>query len=251
MYSPKLFQKLSKYRNSVLRGILGLCILYILLSSSFHYKMGNLFFGEVPALYNLTLAHFFFAQAATPLIGRAPSMANYQLSRTYFIAGNFDPAITYANKELELYPENKRTYYILGLTYGYMHQEEKAIDAFSQFILWKPDSWAARNDKAWLQFRRGDIKGALATIEPVTWNIENPWVQNTYGALLMNTGDYINAKEVFMYAKIKVDTMTEESWGAAYPGNDPRVYNTGLHAMSKSIDTNLALIEKKLSSVHK
>lgn len=215
-----------------------------LLSPSINYKIGNIFFGKIPKLYNLTLANFFFVESAYPIFGNAYPYAHYQLSRTYFIKGRLDTALSEAEKELKLYPENTRTYYILGLTYGYMNREKEAIEAFSKFIELYPDTWAGRNDKAWLQFRIGDIDGALETIKPMA-NLENPWIQNTYGTILMNKKRYKEARTAFNLAKKLADNMTESSWGYAYPGNDPRIYWTGLMAMKNSIENNLKLLEGK------
>jgi tetratricopeptide (TPR) repeat protein len=219
------------------------CFLYFLPRIS--QVAGNLFFGKIYTLYNVTLAQVFFKQASYPLFGKSAEYAHYQLSRTYFIQGDLNTAISEVQKELEIYPDHTRAYYILGLTYGYMNEEEKAIGAFSKFIEANPTSWAARNDKAWLQFRIGDIDGALETIQPVAHAIDNPWVQNTYGTLLMNKKFYEDAKAAFEYARTAAHSMTEESWGRAYPGNDPRIYETGLRAMRLSIESNLKLLEGK------
>lgn len=220
-------------------------VLYLLFSSYFHQVVGNLFFGKVPALYNVTIAQFFFEQSAYPFFGKPKPFAHYQLARTNFIQGNLATALEEEEKELALYPKNKRTYYMLGLTYGYMNDEKKAIEAFGKFIAWKPNSWAARNDKAWLQFRIGDIDGALATIEPVAHLKDNPWVQNTYGTLLINKKRYAEAELAFLLAKQTADTMTEAQWGEVYPGNDPRIYGAGLSAMRQSIDNNLQLLREQ------
>lgn len=213
------------------------------------YKVGNIFFGSVPSLYNVNLSQYFYLYAAHPPIGAAPEFAHYQLSRTYFIQGELEAALDEANAEIALYPENTRTYYILGLTYGYLNNEHAAIEAFGKFVESNPYSWAARNDKAWLQFRVGDVSGALETIEPVAFLL-NPWVQNTYGTLLLNEGRYAEAREAFLSAQYAASEMSAESWGSAYPGNDPRVYDIGLAAMRESIKNNLALIEKQESVVH-
>lgn len=220
----------------------------LLLFPGLHFWAGNMFFGEKPSLYNVEIAQRLFFFSAYPLIIEAPEFAHYQLSRTYFITGQFDLAVEEAKKELELYPDNKRTYYILGLTYGYMNREQEAIVAFSSFIDANPSSWAARNDKAWLQFRIGDVDGALSTIEPVS-EIRNPWIQNTKGTLLLNSGRLEEAEEAFMLAAEIVEAMTEEEWGMAYPGNDPRIYATGLSAMRTSIADNLSLVAKEKQSL--
>lgn len=224
-------------------GVL-ICLFFV--APTLSTKLGNLFFGQVPLLYNVTLAQFFFKHATSPLFGNTPPLAYYQLSRTHFIQGALDQALAEAYKELELYPESTQTYYILGLTYGYIGEEPKAIEQFKKFAEHKPNSWAARNDLAWLQFRIGDIDGALETIQPVSHDIKNPWVQNTYGVLLMNKKRYMEAKGAFLHALKAANDMDETTWGRAYPGNDPRIYGTGLSAMRTSIKNNLESVEKNI-----
>jgi tetratricopeptide (TPR) repeat protein len=236
---------MKKHHSLLLLSTLTIIFASVLFFPSSCQRLGNLFFGKVPALYNVTLAQFFFERAAYPLFGTAEPYAHYQLSRTHFIQGNLDVAVSEIQKEIEVYPDHVRAYYILGLTYGYQNEEEKAIEAFSKFIEANPDSWAARNDKAWLQFRLGNITGALLTITPVAQDTDNPWVQNTYGTLLLNKKRYAEAEEAFLNAKRVTDTMDENTWGQAYPGNDPRIYGTGLNAMKLSIANNLQLLEGK------
>jgi tetratricopeptide (TPR) repeat protein len=216
---------------------IGVLLFFLYYSPFISYKIGNIFFGDVTSLYNVKLAQFLFQVAALPIATQP--YANYQLSRTYFIQGEMEHALQYAKRELELFPEHFRTYYILGLTYGYMDREEDAIAAFQKFIKEKPESWAARNDCAWLQFRIGDIDGALATILPIVSLTDNPWIQNTYGTLLLNKGNYSEAKSAFLNAERAANAMTERTWGSSYPGNDPRIYETGLNAMRISIEKNI------------
>lgn len=244
------FLKKKKY-SSVLFLTIGLGILiFFLATSKVLYNTGDIFFGKVPTLYNLKLAHFFFEKASYPLLGKPVLFAHYQLSRTYFIQGDLDSALHEAHNEIDMYPENTRTYYILGLTYGYMNEEEKAIDAFTKFIENNPATWAGRNDKAWLQFRAGDIDGALQTIEPVatSTDLHNAWVQNTYGTLLMNKNRLPEAYDAFKRAEKTISLMNETSWGSAYPGNDPRIYATGFRATKLSIESNLKILEQKNKS---
>jgi tetratricopeptide (TPR) repeat protein len=233
-------------RGKISFWIIGILVLiFVGLSPLFNYSIGNIFFGQVPKLYNVNLAHMFFHNASYPLIGKSAPYAHHQLSRTYFIQGDLTMALDEAQKEVELYPGHLATYYIVGLTYGYMNREKLAIEAFSKYIEYQPTAWAPRNDKAWLQFRAGDIDGALKTITPVA-SSTNPWVQNTYGTLLMNKKRYKEAKVAFETAWNTVKNMTEDSWGRAYPGNDPRIYGTGLEAMRTSIQNNLKLLEGKI-----
>ena len=240
---------LKKQKQSILSFIgLGvtLSILYLFTLSSVNLYIGNIFFGGKDGLYNINLASFFYTHAAYPISNNTVEYAHYQLGRTYFIQGRLQAARNEIYKELELFPENKRSYYMLGLIYGYMHEEKLAIEAFGKFIEWKPESWAARNDKAWLEFRIGDIDAGLETISPVAHLVDNTWVQNTYGVLLMNKGRYTEAKTAFDNAKVAADKLTEEEWGKVYPGNDPRVYGMGLEAMRTNIQNNSTFLEKKI-----
>lgn len=220
----------------------------IFLSPTLSYKLGNIFFGNVPKLYNVNLAQFLYKRSISPLFSQTvPRYAHHQLSRTYFIQGNLWGALDEAQEELKLYPDSTSTYYILGLTYGYMNRNYEAIDAFSVYINNFPGAWAPRNDKAWLQFRIGDVDGAIETMKPVVENFKyTVWVQNTYCALLISKKDYSNAKIACERARKSINTMNENDWGRAYPGNDPRIYITGLQAMKLSIDNNLAIINKTL-----
>jgi tetratricopeptide (TPR) repeat protein len=244
--SIKLRHLYKKKAIKVLTGsIIVLVFLYILPSVAF--QVGNLFFGKVKPLYNVRLAHYAFQIATHPILQKLPPRyAHYQLSRTYFIRGENMEALDEVKRELEIYPDDTNAYYVLGLVYGFMGRSHEGIDAFSQYIETHPRTWAGRNDKAWLQFRIGDIDGALATIEPVVKQFPyTPWVQNTYCSLLINTSRYAEAKKVCNHAKTLIDKMTEKDWGHAYPGNDPRIYGEGLEAMKGSINENLKILEKR------
>ncbi len=244
-----LFQK-TRANKLAVTSLFFACIvfLYLFISSTLYFRIGNIFFGDMPSLYNVKFAEFFYTRAVHPLFGKAPEFAYHQLSRTHFIQGELELSLEEAYTEIEMYPEHVQTYYIIGLTLGYLNREREAIDAFGKFIEYKPGSWAARNDRAWLQFRIGDIDGAMETIIPiVSIHQTNPWVQNTYGTLLLNKERYEEAKEAFSLAKQSADQMTEESWGRAYPGNDPRIYATGLNGMRLSIENNLRLVDQKFT----
>jgi tetratricopeptide (TPR) repeat protein len=221
-------------------------------STSLNQSMGNIFFGGTPSLYNVNIAQYFFKRASHPLFSTPAPWAYYQLGRTDFIKGDLSTALSHFDTELQYYPEHYKVYYMKGLTLGYMHKEKEAIEMFSKYIENTNDTWASYNDKAWLQFRIGDINGALETIEPVAKaQPYNPWIANTYGVLLMNKGRLGEAKNSFLKGQEKLATMTEEDWGVAYPGNDPRIYTIGFNAMKQSFANNIQLVEEKLASTDK
>lgn len=217
------------------------------------FEKGNYFFGEKNYSYNIKLAEYFYKKSVTSYAAEGklePMNLHYQLGRIYFIKGDLYTALEHFKKEEELYPANAKVFYMEGLTYGYLNLEELAIVKFGEFIKLNPTSWAARNDKAWLEFRIGNIEAAFTTIAAVAHDTNNPWVQNTYGTLLMNRKDYSGAKEAYLNAKKTTDSMSEKTWGNAYPGNDPRIYGVGLSAMKQSIGNNLELLHS-LTTVHK
>lgn len=248
-YKNKIITVYKTVKKHLLRVFFSLflaIILSLVLIPSFSFAAGNIFFGGISSLYNLQIARLLYKSAINPLFSKLPPRyAHYQLSRTYFIEGKLNEALDEVKKELEIYPDDTGSYYILGLTYGYMNRNHEAIDAFSKYIETHPGTWAGRNDKAWLQFRIGDIDGAIRTMEPIAEQFKyTVWVQNTYCALLINKKDFVSAKKTCNYAKDAVNKMTEKGWGHAYPGNDPRIYNTGLQAMKLSIEQNLELLRK-------
>jgi tetratricopeptide (TPR) repeat protein len=156
-------------------------------------------------------------------------------------------AIFYFDKEISLYPNNSKTYYMKGLALGYSKREQEAIESFKIYVEKNPTTWAGRNDLAWLQFRVGDIDGALATIEVIAKkDPNNPWIANTYGVLLYNKQRYREAKEVLTLGLLTLNNYTSEDWGKAYPGNNPIVYSQGLLAMKNSFRENIALVNKAL-----
>lgn len=213
--------------------------------------LGKAFFGGSDVLYNIKIAHFFYNQSLVwdKKDGLPPPYVHHQLSRLAFIEGDLVVAMEEIYKELDAYPEHTHTYYIMGLTLGYMNREREAIESFSKFIAYKPESWAARNDKSWLQFRVGDIDGAMVTILPAAQNNpDNPWVLNTFGVLLMNQGHLPEAKKAFTRALEVSYFMNEKNWGVAYPGNSPEIYGMGLNAMRISISENLSNLESRLTA---
>ncbi len=248
MNSRLLKHHYAKNKKSLSFGFLLLLALFgAIFWSPVNLALGNLFFDHSAKIYNLTLAQFFFKNSSVGIFTIPSLSTNYQLSRTYFIQGEFSKAIESANKELQLYPKNCRTYYIRGLTYAYINNLDKAIEDFETFnTMCVKDSWAGHNDLAWLYFRKGDLKKALLTVEATVFtgtNSLNPWIQNTYGTILMNVGRYEEAERAFRVALERASTMTADNWGDAYPGNDPAIYAQGLFSMRESIAQNLKILE--------
>lgn len=208
-----------------------------------YFAIGSSYFGE-GKIYDVEKAKNFFLQVQK-LDDRYP-IAHYQLARVYFIEGNFYPALSEINRELELYPDFKRSYYVRGLIYGYMRQFDLAAADFKEFLLFKPESWAAHNDLAWIYFQMGAYDKALATVEEgLIGSPQNMWLLNSRGVALLNLGRKEEARKSLALALAIVNMTTPEQWGRSYPGNNPSIYGEGLEAMKLSIQKNIALLDKE------
>lgn len=255
-YIKKLLNK--KYFNQKLSDLLIIFIFLSIMTTLFFYRqnilfaLGNQFFGGKiykTTLYDIDVAQTFF-ELSDDSKDKNIKWLDYQLSRIHFIRGDLTTAISYADKELITHPDNCRTHYIRGLAYAYRDTNEaldQAINDFETFNICFPGTWAGHNDLAWFWFRKGNMEKVIRVSEEVTGKYpNNPWIQNTYGTALLNVGRYAEAEKALLAAKGAADAMTEEMWGVAYPGNDPRIYSKGLNAMRKSIDDNLKTVNEKM-----
>ncbi len=242
-----------KHAISQTRIFIGILFIVIFIYIAYVPKatLGAFFFDGQKPTYSLPLASFFYKQSLyfDTTNGIPPSYTYYQLSRIAFIKGDLTNALVYINKELEFHPENTQSYYMKGLTLGYLGRVLEAIQSFQLYIKADPYSWAAHNDMAWLQFRSGDYRGALTTINAIySYYIGNPWVENTRGVMLMNLGNNKEAEQSFIRGLASVEKMMPHDWGAAYPGNHPDIYSTGLSSMRKTLENNLALVRTATST---
>lgn len=220
-----------------------------LLSTLFYFKTNigvylgyNFFGGSILGIkvYDTRLSEFFYKVSLDE--DKPARFIYYQLSRLSFIKGDLRKSVAYADKELFHYADNCRTHYIRGLAFAYQDKLDEAISDFKIFNNCFPLTWAGHNDLAWFYFRRGDFSGARDVLEKVIDIYpDNIWLLNSYGTVLLNIGEKTKAREYLIKAQEVVSHMTEKEWGAAYPGNDPRVYGLGLNSLKESIKKNLDL----------
>jgi tetratricopeptide (TPR) repeat protein len=214
-------------------------ILYRVNNPDAAFDSGNYYFGG--GAYDLNKAEKYYKK--TLELDSNYAGANYQIARIYFIRGQFNMALTYINKEIELYPDFKRSLYVRGLIYGYSSRLAEAEEDFKDFLRWKPESWAGHNDLAWVYFQEGKYEEARDTaLAGLVIMPNNPWLLNSLGVALLNLGDKDGAKQAFNGALKIVGSMNENSWGAAYPGNDPAIYEGGYAKMKESMEANLKLL---------
>ncbi|MFH1990604.1 MAG: tetratricopeptide repeat protein, partial [Patescibacteria group bacterium] len=164
---------------------------------------------------------------------------HYQLARIYFLQGKFDIARKEIGIELQNFPNFKRSHYVSGLINGYDGRFQQAIGDFEEFLKWKPSSWAAWNDLAWVYFQLGNFEKVLSLADSgLKYNPDNPWLLNAKGLALRNLDKENKAKEYFGKALKEAEKLGVEDWKMAYPGNDPALSAQGLNQMLNAIKSN-------------
>lgn len=199
------------------------------------FVLGNYYFSE--KAYNLNYAEKIY-KIALRINSETPG-AHYQLARIYFLQGKFKTARNTINGEIEKQPEFKRSFYVRGLINGYDGKFPEAVADFEEFLKWKPESWAAHNDLAWVYFQVGDFDKVLALADDgLKDNPKNPWLLNTKGLALYNLKRKGEAKEYLTKALEETEKLRPEDWKMAYPGNDPQFSAAGLKQMLEAIKLN-------------
>lgn len=209
--------------------------------AALRFEIGNYYFGG--GTYDIRRAKKYYDEAY--LVNPTLAGLNYQLARVYFIWGDFYTARVHINKELELYPDYKRSYYVRGLINGYSGYYSDAEKDFKEFLDWKPESWAGYNDLAWIYFAQGKYKEARdAALSGLLYNETSPWLNNSLGVSLLNLGQKEEAKVYLEKSLASFERIGPAGWGNAYPGNDPVIYGEGFASVIASIKKNISLAEE-------
>ncbi len=207
-----------------------------------NFEIGKYYFDSDH--YDISLAQHFFEKS----FSLDPAIPNLklELARIYFIQGNFSRATELVDAEIKQDLNNAKAYYVRALVYGYTSQLDLAEKDFIKFLEFVPESWAAHNDLALIYFQKGDFYNAANTaVAGLEGAPNNPWLNNSAGVSLMNLGDKEGAKKHFKLALEEFNKLTPEEWGLAYPGNDPRLYETGLESVRESVRKNLETLGSK------
>jgi tetratricopeptide (TPR) repeat protein len=209
-------------------------------NAALHEEMGNYYFSTAHYDIKAARSHFERAVALNPAV----PLSHYQLGRINFIEGRHARALYELNAQLALDPQFMRAYYMLGLVHAYSGDTQAAARDFKAFLAWKPTSWAANNDLAWVYFTDGQYAKALAQADNgLQYNEGNVWLLTMRGVALLNLGRKAEAKVSLTSALAGVQKMTAADWSTAYPGNDPSIAEEGLREMKQAIEKNLALVQ--------
>ncbi len=215
--------------------------------ASIFFSRGNYYFGKQPETYDIEKAEWNFKTALRfENVHNAP--IHYQLGRVAFIKGDLRLALVHFNAQLEADPTFNRSYYMRGLTYGYLNNFAKAEEDFAAYLERVPESWAAHNDIVWVYFRSGQFaKAEEYARKGLAVAPDNAWLSNALGGILVSTGRYDEAEPYLRTAREEFELIGPEGWGRAYPGNDPAIYEMGFEASLASVDHNLSLVAKAQS----
>lgn len=210
------------------------------------FEYGDSYFGGEQG-YDLACARAGYARAIE-IDPQGHPLVWHQYGRTDFLVGDFHNAIFKFEKQIEYFGDAlPNVHYMLGLTYGYLARETKAADdwaraeaEFRTYLEFDPVSPWARTDLSWVLFSEGKYEDMKPVIEEgLLVQPRHPWLLNMYGLALLNTGDREGARLFFTSALEQARALTVESWGMAYPGNDPEAWPIGLEEMRKTIQENL------------
>ncbi len=214
-------------------------------------EIGEYYFGNQAAIgtsgarpYNLPLAVKAFGKAIE--INPTIAIAHYMRARIEFVYADFNAALADLNAELLLYPTNKRTLYMRGLTYAYRGLPGDLVLAeqdFEAFTAWAPREWAGYNDLAFVLAKEKKysdaakvLKEAIAKAEG---GAENPWLWDALGIMELNVHNPSQAVFALTKAQKYASMLTETDWQRAYPGNNPSMALFGIEAIQGGIAKNI------------
>lgn len=207
------------------------------------FKGGEYYFSQEK--YNIVQAERFYKIAI--FSDYTYSGVHYQLGRIYFLNGSFDKAIAEFGAELSNHPDFSKSYYMRGLTNGYARKYENAVSDFEKYISANPKTWAGYNDLTWIYLIKNDWEKAKETAEKGLQNDKiNPWLRSNLGIALMNLEKFEEAKKEFLLAKSVSDKLSATDWTEVYPGNSPRIAESGIVEFKAAVNLNLAIVNKKL-----
>lgn len=216
-------------------------------------SIGNYYFNVFESgVHDLDRAKDAYQRALT--LNQSIKRGHFQLARIYFIEGNFFNALEEINKELELYPDYGRSYYVRGLIYGYRNFPDDLIKAegdFKRFIEWNPTNWAGYNDLSWIQIKQEKFTEAKETVQlafellPFT-KTTNPWLWTMLGVAELNVGNYTKSRDAFLIVREISDNMTPEYFWSAYPGNNSANAENAFNQFKATLSFNLGIVYENL-----
>jgi tetratricopeptide (TPR) repeat protein len=211
-------------------------------SELFHMNKARSF---IALSYDLSEAEFHYKKvlAQNPL----SADALYELSRLYFVQGDFKKSLNLAQRYITQYPSDARIYYIAGLSAGYDKQYTLAEQLFTAYMQKNPDSsWQSRLDLAWVYFQEGKYTEAESVlIDAQKFGADNPWILTSLGAVAIAQGDTVSALVYLKDAKKFAREITPKEWYYNYSFNNPAKIEESIATFISIIDMNISLAQGK------
>lgn len=166
---------------------------------------------------------------------------NHEMARIAFLRGDFDKAMQFIDREIELQGEEfPNAFYIRGLIEGYMGEYHAAALDYAVYLKHDPTNWAAINDYAWVLLKAHRIEDALAATERGLVHFpQNPWLLNSKAIALYELGEYEESMQSAALAAGAAEHVTPATWLRAYPGNDPATADAGIKSLREAIGNNI------------
>ncbi len=195
-----------------------------------------------PKLYDIDLAERFLTQALA--LDPEHTMVRHQLARVAFLRGDLKYALYLIDLQIVKFGDlSPSSYYMRGLILGYMDKFDASAESYKKYLTFDPTNWAGHADLAWVLIKAQKYDEALATIgEAQKYFVTNPWLLNAKAIALYELRRYKEAYVAASAANASIQTLTEEKWSIAYPGNDPLIARDGLEAFKKAVEENMHTI---------
>ena len=167
--------------------------------------------------------------------------ALFTLARIYYITGDTDKSLAAIAQYKELFPDEKRIYYVSGLANAYAGNLRAAEEEFKTFIASGLSRWPGYLDLAWVYFKQGNLNDAADTLDSAIARFgDNAWLNTSRGAVALAQEDRDEALAYLLRAREQVEKLTEDEWRANYSLNDPNRAREGIEKLRTVIETNIA-----------
>lgn len=205
------------------------------------------FSSHNPRMYDIEKASVFFEEAYRR-DANLPEV-NHELARMAFLRSDFETAMKYIDRELELYGETSpSSYYVRGLIEGYYGFYDAAVRDYTRYLEHDPNNWAGVNDLAWVLLKaHRALEAAHVTGEALNQFPDNAWLLNSNATALFEIGEMKQALIKARASVVAAESVTAKEWLVAYPGNDPKIAEAGVQALRKSAINNVQTIEKAIA----
>ncbi len=210
-------------------------------SADVAYVRANMHFSSRnPEQYDPELAKKLYTRALER--DSMKPLVRHQLARLEFLEGDFDRALALIEEEMALPggPSSPTSYYVKALIEGFMGEYVASARDYETYLRTDSTNWAAINDYAWVLLKNNEPRKALVALD---WGImhwpTNPWLHNTRTTALYELGYVELAYQSAQQALLAVDSLTENAWLQAYPGNDPLIAPEGVQAFKTAVSENM------------